>query len=749
MKVNIKYAPCMSLAIAIASAMAPANAQDTASVSNRNAASDQAQGQNSGISDIIVTAQKRAERLQEVPIAISAIGKQALERQNVRNALDISRLPVPGLVTGQQTGQPVVQFNMRGVSSQDVQATMEGGVALYIDGVYIPRTQGLMGDLVDVERIEVLRGPQGTLFGRNAEGGAISIVSSQPTGEFGGEAGATVSEFGGRKGFVRLNLPEFANFSVKLSGYRELFDGYTKNAPLAAGQTLSQHRDYGARNNYGGRAQVLWEPSSDFSALFSADESRLKNTGLYNSFDTASPYSTVDPDRVKVSSMPFYNPYATDKVSGQSLALTYNLNDDVTLKSITSRRNLTSRGGFNLRFYAYFPFGPGLTASGLWTPYVVTSKTFSQELQLIGSKGEFEYTIGAFYFRERASDQRKTLVSILIPDGQPPVSVEPDALDIGAGSVQAIESNAFAIYGQTTWTPAALDDKLKITVGGRYTEDKKTAERTVFASAPLATPIRPDPARLNRFDPALTIAYQPTRDINIYARYAQSFRAGGVSVRSSSFKTFAAETIKSVELGFKADLFDRLLRFNAAAYHSWVKNQQINAIPPGRPTEQDIVNAQGTTKLRGLELEATLAPVEGLLIAGTLGLMGGKQPPYDCGACLGRTITFLPKRTIGLTVDYSKPVGFGEIFLHTDWKYQSEYQTSPFFYPGEKRPSVNTNVWNARVGIESIQLAGVEAKIAAFVDNVFDNHDLVFGTNVQFQTPRPPRTFGVEAGIKF
>lgn len=704
-----------------------------------------------GIEEIIVTAQKREEKLQDVPIAITALTADSLQNAGVKSVADIGKLAVPGLVMSEQVGSPVLGLNMRGVSSQDQQqGTVEQGVALYIDGVYIPRAQGLTGELIDVERVEVLRGPQGTLFGRNAEGGAISIVSKAPTGEFGGRIGGEIGEFGSRRGYVHLDLPAVANFAVKLSGYREVFDGYTRN-PRPAGSSRNLYQNFGHRDNIGGRAQVKWTPSSDFSAFYAYDRSRLKNSPqlTYNAVPTLL-RATPDETFYRTAPFPYYNTDTDTRTEGHLLVLTYDVAPDITIKSITARRTLDDVGEQNLGFSLAFPIDAfGTLMTGVVAGGTVRSKTFSQELQLNGSSGDFQYTIGAFYFRENATDERTTSATIIVPPGSGPINIPLTTLV--PTTIQAITTNAFAIFGQATWSPSSFDDKLKITLGGRYTEDRKSAERTQFNGVQLAVPIRPADATASRFDPALTIAYQVAPSVNVYARYAQAFRAGGVSVRSPQFLSYGPESNRQVELGLKSDLFDRRLRLNIAAFYSWIKDQQINQSTDATdPTIQNIVNAQGTTRIRGIEVEATVVPVTGLTLSGNVALQGGTQPPYNCGGCATTRIVYLPKWTAGFNGDYVTPLGdIGDLFVHVDYAYKSRYSTSPLAYPGQFFPYAHQNVWNGRIGISDIPLGNVKAKASAFVENIFDNHEIVFNTGFPFQQRRAPRRFGAELSFEF
>ncbi|WP_394658497.1 TonB-dependent receptor [uncultured Novosphingobium sp.] len=712
------------------------------------------------MADIVVTAQKRAERLQDVPIAITAFGSADLEKQNVTSITNFTKLAVPGLVSTAFVGSPTLSLNIRGISTQDPSsATIEAPVAVYVDGVYIPRSVGLGSEILDIERVEILRGPQGTLFGRNAEGGALSIVTKQPTGEFEGSIGGTLANFGRKKVYAHINTPKLGTISTKIDGYYTKSDGFTKNGPddqtTAAILRKSQRRNFGEENSWGVRGQVLWEPSDVFRAVVAADYSDLKQTASYFHFDSPTlllPAAELG-NYVKRTPFSYFLPYIKSKAKGVVGTLTYDVSDYVTVKSITSVRGVKEDGGVNLQSFvalpSFFPNDiPGTLLSGLYGKSLVKSKSFSQEVQLLGTAGDFNYVFGAFYFREKADDSRENLVSIRAEPGRTPYSIQP--IPLGDRRFQSVRSSTFAAFAQATWTPSALDGKLKVTPGLRYTEATKSGVRTVFNSTVLADPILRQIPSVSRLDPALTVAYDFTPAVNVYVRYAQAFRDGGATVRSETFSTFGAEINKQVELGFKSELFDRRLRLNMAAYHSWVSDQQINVTPPNDPTLQDIVNVPGTTRLWGFEAEATVVPTEGLTISGNLALMDGKQPAYECGGCNRTAIVFLPKTSLGASIDYARPVmGDVEGFIHADYKRLSAYHTSPKAFPGEVWPASKVSLANARIGLNGIDLGGVRANIAAYVENIFDNDNVTFDTNNGFQSLQTPRQYGLQASIDF
>ena len=246
-------------------APAAAFAQDTAS-----------SGASARLDEIIVTAQKREESLQSTPISIAVLGSEDLEKRGVASLGDFGSGAVPSLRITPVTGRPSsMNVTMRGINPGDAtQISRDPTVGIYIDGVYLGRAQGLGAEMFDLERMEVLRGPQGTLFGRNAVGGALSMVSKRPTGEFGLDLTAGIRNFDGRNIKAHLNLPEFAGFKIKLDGVWSKRDGWVKNS-------LDGAKDWYGSNRRGIRASVLWEPTSNLNLLYSFDKSRDASVAGY------------------------------------------------------------------------------------------------------------------------------------------------------------------------------------------------------------------------------------------------------------------------------------------------------------------------------------------------------------------------------------------------------------------------------------------------------------------------------------
>lgn len=644
-------------------APAPSHAEQTATPP---AAADPA--------DIVVTAQRREERLQNVPISISALGSGQLENRGVRSVADLARVPLNSVSVQPFAGNPqILVLDLRGVTTSDPgQGTIEPGVAIYEDDVYVSRAQAAGNTLSDPERVEVLRGPQGTLFGRNAEGGAIRIVTKRPTGVFGGDLRVSAGDYGNRHYIGHLNLPEFAGFSIKIDALHDNVDGYVKNGTAPAPLVAHQY-NFGYQNNTGLRGAVRFKPSSKLTFDYSYthlithvanDYFSLTNPGArapasYPQF-LAPVRGTAEPDLHSFNGTSWtglYQDVYRTTTDAHAFTAQYDVTNRLKLKAITGYRQLNFSGSNNLDGAFAFVNSPFLVPAGstvaslniqpvyanqsLGVPgttpvYAISgsnpvvngvrSRAFSQELQLIGSTETLQYQFGAYYYHEDVSDARQNAFTILYtnPSYTSFVSLNPfqlrgpaAAAALGTGGITQItaEARTLAGYGQLTWSPSFANGRLHLTGGLRYTDDKKDFLRSLNNGAPvnnIGTPFR-----ATRFDPMGTIAFDLTPDINVYGRYATGYKAGGVSVRSPNFLPFGLESVRSYELGFKSQFLDRKLTFNTALFQNDILNRQLNFQPNPltAPSVVDTVNTPGTTRVRGVEVELGIRPNRDLSVS--------------------------------------------------------------------------------------------------------------------------------------
>ncbi len=751
----IKAAPAVALAAPAAPAPAPQGAATDRNASEDETVGSSPPGDGGALEEIVVTAQKREESLQQTPISISVLNAASLEERGVTGLLGLVNDTVPGLRVRPFAGRTSAYIiAIRGISPGDpTQVTRDPTVGVYVDGVYLGRVQGLGTEFLDVERVEILKGPQGTLFGRNAVAGAISIVSKKPTGELSGTITAGVRNLNGQNVGLHLNLPRIGTIATKIDGVFTRRDGWVHN-PLPGAW------DYNAYERWGVHATALWEPATNFNLSYAYERSEDKGSSAYAHIDSLlpgapplAPFIYLEPRRVDhARGYGFPVEPGVGKVTGHSVQMTWEPTDGLQLKSISAYRSLEQSqfDNYSGSFYAYAPGG----TFGRLSNAFVKQHQYSQELQVIGDLDQVKFVAGAYYYREVARDLAETarccrfsadgLSYTVLPS--PIYSARPDR----ASEVRAISR---ALFAQATYTPALLDERLHLTAGGRLTDDQKSGGLTALRGAPSSLKFRFDQTR---FDPTATIAFDLTPSINTYVRWGTAYRAGGANTRTLTLTPFGEEEVESFEAGAKSEFFGRRLRANLALFSSTRRGLQIDVFSPVNPSASETVNAIRPVKAWGGEAEITAVPIDGL----TLGLaysythvnLPAQPSPFTSQIIQLKNTT--PKHTFSADADWNVGrLGPGELVLHADASGSSAaytYSTDPKINPGYL-------IANARVTLRDISVAGSRLSVAAWAKNITDKQYVYFDeylagpglTNALTNYYNEPRTYGLEMKIEF
>lgn len=768
--------------------------------------------QASGLEEIVVTATKRETNLQSTPIAISVIGAQTITDRHVQSLLDLADGAVPSLrIATFEARQSALTVGIRGIVPFDAnQTARDQGVGVYIDGVYLGRQQGLNAALFDVERIEVLRGPQGTLFGRNTEGGALSIVTKAPTGEYGGRATAGFGNYGSYNGELHVDFPTYYNVAVKVDGIIQHQGATTRNR-------LSSGLGWDAYNRIGGRISARWSPFDGFTADFSYDQAKDENTPFFSqlvnynplglpvtsiatqnarlaagmsalpsgTISALSPLVGVHPERQSISDVGVPQQYSVDKTDGFSTTLRYKLSPAVELRSITAWRGVTTNQWDNSGGPERVPFSP----NGLFSRYSLSDlhqRQFSQEFQLVGGVPQIDYVLGLYYYNESVQESAATpptnrfnadgtAFTILSPIVFGPITSSNQGWDYGSRFLQrasAARTRSYAAYGQATFTPAGFD-ALHLTVGGRYTKDKRNGVLSLVSNVPTNYILN---YNRGRFDPLVTLAFDAAEGVNLYAKYATGFRAGGANDRSSTFQPFGPESVKSYEIGAKLDLFDRKVRLNLAGYIMDRSNTQTDfdnvdtaQFLPGTTTRnptfnlhtENTANAPGTSKIRGVEVELTARPIQNVNVGASYAYTYAKVPSTPnpnpgptFGVITPVFVVFTPRNAASAFIDYNLPVGDQtSLRVHLD----ANYADSQYSFQSEPTRTDSSFIVNGRVALANIPLGaiGSRATVSFWTRNLFNESHIyrrsaanarVLGDYANFNTPR---TFGGEVTIGF
>jgi iron complex outermembrane receptor protein len=725
------------------------------------------------LEEVVVTARRRDENLQDTPIAISAFSAQVLQDRQVLQTQDLERI-TPSLQfkpAGQLSGNSAsaVVF-IRGVGQVDPTAAVDPGVGIYLDEVYLGRAVGGAIDFGDIAGVEVLRGPQGTLFGRNTIGGAILVRTREPEmGSFSGRGRARIGDDALREGFLALNLPITSTVAARVAGGFRYRDGYVIRA--------FDGKDLGNESGYSLNGALKWEPSVAFKTFLRADYSRRKENGAPFVFagineqapvaaiasvaagcpGATIPFAPITPGnpRFGAPNVPLINDVrcandlqargdfvnggnapvmSMSKVWGVANTATLRLSEALLAKSITAYRKTDSRG---IRDADNTPLTLITTDVGS------SSKQFSQELQLQADLGTVSGIVGGYYFRE-VTDERAT-VFLAFPPSPPVIG---SLLAGGPGSrdlqVSTLKTGSVAAFGELTWAPV---DRLEVTGGLRYTRDRKFYQGTVLNLFPAT---QPDPNPLptlattqggplfifntpnRRTFSALTgsasVQYRWSNALSTYLSFARSFKSGGFNTRYNAATPnnlpvpFADEKVTSYEAGVKTNI--GRLRFNVAAFNAEYDDIQLIFRQGVVPL---LFNA-GKARIRGLEAEANYRSPFGLIFDGGLSLLDDKIKSIT--PIPGATATVTPNDDLPFTPKVQANFGVGYRFDLANGaaltpRFDGSYTSKLTFITGSI-PLIEENGYFVGNGSLALRLKnGFE--FSAGVNNIFDERYLIQG----------------------
>jgi iron complex outermembrane recepter protein len=691
------------------------------------------------LEEVVVTARKREESLQDTPISVSAFTGESLEMRGITNISDIDDV-TPNL-TYQKNPQAggsssIATVYIRGVGQRDFLGTIDNGVGFYIDDVYVARTVGASVDLLEVDRIEVLRGPQGTLFGRNNVGGAIKIHSKKPADEFGGNIQASY----GTDDLVNLrgtvNIPVNDRFLTKFSALYTKQDGYVDSPVLG---------DLGDDDTIAVRGSFLWDMTDDIEVRFSASYTTEEENGppflladagalvpggfagFHN--NVVAPGTCAYPGGISSTNQACYNDqWVSDKNNGtyptysnidtwnSTLAIEWKINEDLTLKSITAYRDLDSE-------FARDSDESPLKILHLFDNY--QSDQVSQEIQLMGSSfdGKLDWITGFYYFDENGNNQNLLEFSIA---------------DFISGSKFGSESKA--LFAQGTYH---VNDKLDITVGMRYTKEEKSYDPDqivgpnligipypsgtacllqdeganlangtpglVVNLPPSICPVAIVPPGLqkkstNEITPMVNVAYNFNDELMTYATYSEGFRSGGFVQRIFPplpfVPSFGPEFVKSYELGFKFTNDQGNFSLNGAGFFMDYSDIQVRTQNPGFIGEFE-ANV-GDAEIAGFELESKWQPLESWFIEMAVGYTDAKytairvDPPLVAEVNLNSEFDHVPEWSLSASVSKEFDFGaMGSLVARVSGNYHSGYFNNPANSPSIRTPA--TDIWNANL----------------------------------------------------
>lgn len=618
-------------------------------------AQDAAPGQDeTALDDIVVTARRREESLQDVPVAVTAVSGEQLE---ARGAVDITELArtTPSLTLNAARGSnsTLISF-IRGVGQQDPLWGFDPGVGLYIDDVYVARPQAAVLDIFDVERIEVLRGPQGTLYGRNTIGGAMKYVTTRiDATEPEGRLRASYGSYNQRDLVASAELPVSDTLAFSAAVARYLRDGY--------GENLNTGNDHYNKDVTAARISAEWTPSDNLFFRLAGDlvndDSNARHGHRQVAPIPADEYDTNagagDRNRVQTR--------------GVSLTGEWTVSDMLTFKSITAYRDGVTRGNID------FDNRPQPI---LDIPAAYDDDQFSQEFQMLLSGDRWSGVAGIYYLDATASGAFDTVVGLA------------NLTTLTSGSV---DTESYSIFGDFSYD---VTDALSISVGGRFTHDEKTG--TVFrqqylgirsprfgnnAATLLGVP-RTNYTRTREFEaftPRVSVSYEFGPDLTAYASWSEGFKSGGFDMRGdavlypATVNGYDPETVETYEIGLKGSLFDRRLSFATAIFDSSYEDQQITTQYPAGATVASVVDNVGSSSIRGWEFEGRALLTDALSINATLSYIDAEFEEFLAYIPTGPLNSTCPT-LVGCFVDVSAQRRFqntpewqGSIGIRYDW----------------------------------------------------------------------------------
>jgi iron complex outermembrane recepter protein len=645
------------------------------------------------LDDIQVTAQRRRQRLVDVPVAVTAITQDQIEARGIGRLDDLNSL-APGLqVSRSPSNTTISQLAIRGSSQINPAIYWDPAVGVYLDGVYIGKGQGAIFDIVDLSSIEVLRGPQGTLYGRNTIAGTINLVTREPSGRFVGTGAVEYGSFNGQVYRASLDLPTLAFADLTLGVRKETRDPWISTTATSPVDGMND------RNNQGAHLGALLHLADNLEAMYHLDASETDQTNnflqLYRYANMSDAQAQANVSRQRRNTADINAPTGEfADVTGHSLIVAWQAADWLTIKSISGQRTVRWVDKLDL------DGSPSdIAHSERHTDY----EQRSQDLNFSGALGAWNYTLGAYYFEDEGFTNNPIYVAI---GGLVPLHFD---------SRYGTQASAWAGYGQVDWTPL---ERLTLTGGARYTAEKKDLDR-VFGQSPdpalvpydyhMPEGYRAPGAEFTALTPMGSVAWRLADWLNSYARYAEGFKSGGFNGEYSNVTgstedhqretntPFQPERQSSIELGLKGSLLDGRALLSMAAFQNKLTDLQASIFTAGGAAASVIRNA-GKATVEGFELEAVVMPFEGTTLRANYAFLDPVYDEFIDLVCTGpnngepcnsenvannRAFVHAPETSWNLVLDSEFwHTGWGTLRATLDYAWTDEFYTYPYQLTG-------------------------------------------------------------------
>lgn len=600
------------------------------------------------LEEVIVTAQKKSENLQQVAVAISAFSEDTIRNSGILDIGDVTAHTPSFSISNYNPTTPAPYI--RGVGTNSSSVGDDTSIGVFIDEVYAGRAGGYSADMFDVQRIEVLRGPQGTLYGRNVAGGAMNIITNKPGNELEARAEVTAGNYNllAINGMLSGPLAEDGSVRGRIAISSRQRDGHVDN--VVTGHDLKNE------DNISARAKLAFDLGPDADLLLSADYGRdddLRGPAARNTINVAPPLPGEPVDKVSLD----FDGFTERELYGAS----------ATLNWVIGPGTVTSITAYRANDYSFLD-----DLSGTWSVLSLTndaeeeSTQFSQELRYTAEMEGFGYTVGAYYFDESVErlESFDSSGTIGIPGASRPLW---DA---------EMDSTSASVFGEATWY---LSERLSLIAGGRYTWDEKqfanvTSNPDILGYLLEAYAVDEEET-WSKFTPKLGLEYNLSDDIMLYATWAEGYKAGGynglAATRVEAVKPFDQEVVSSYEVGFKSDLLDRTLRINANLFYSDYQDLQNFFVDV---ETSEVITATADAEMQGLELEIWWTPLERLDIFLAGNVMDTEYTAFPANPAVeGNKLMRAPDTSGSLGIQYTQPLGnLGDLLLRTDVTYTDE-----------------------------------------------------------------------------
>lgn len=727
------------------------------------------------LEEVTVTAQKRAENLQDVPVTIAAFSESQLEDSGFDSISDLTQMS-PSMQFG--NFGPVTFVTMRGIGNENTTAGGDPGVAMHLDGIYMGRPVASLFSAFDTQRVEILRGPQGTLYGRNATGGSINLITKKPGDEFGGEVDFTYGDYDWVRIRGALNLPVSDTVKARVVAFSEERDGYTENN-FPGGVDSNDADDWGVRGHllvdFNESASLLLSGSIvDSGGVGTKAELREPFPGSIEGLNIAGPPGFAFDPLGPFSGIPASNNYIDPQTGMIAINDLDHFRVSKDAKESQDNEFLMLSATFEWEFDNYsFKSISGYVETDfeshsdedhsaldlLELVLIEGAEQFSQEFQLLSTgDSDLQWIAGLYYFNEKATRES------LFVRSRYDVFASQFGVRSGFEFGGDVESESIAVFGQATYS---LSDSLSLTAGLRYTEDEKDGVNRgfQFAGAPYADPLGDSWDELTY---RLALDWAVNNDILVFASYATGYKSGGINQTAAislgaSNAVYDPEFVDAFEVGIKSTLLDGRMQLNSSIYRNEYDDLQFQIFGAAGP---EAFNAEGAT-VQGWEVEMRAAITETLMIDASLGVTDSEfdDQIIDGMQIGGNQVQRTPDLTysLGLTNDWDLD-DMGSLRLRFEYAYTDEiYYTAlnrnaGFGEPGGSDLAEDYNNVNVRLFWFSRDEAWT---VEAFVTNLTDEEqegnilrgpgfvDIPGGGGTELVTYNPPRQWGLRLGFAF